>query len=286
MDNKNNLNDDFDTGISSNVFTVKSNIKLIDIFNNIIQKKATAIFNWIDCEINGKNNFSLSKDSSIIIVGSYLTGIGIAKLLAKNSYSNICLIDIYPHLSDLIDLAIASSLNDSEKEKINFSSDLSLINKSTDIFIDTTGFGGLNIEQSAEIKSKLFLIEDPVAEDNDFLLKTKNNIFQRADIANSDFKAILKTKGLNTKTSGTMTFSIEVLRRAITNALETEGVLYSACEMTFFEEIIFKEKDLNKFLELANLPALKVSTISLFDIDDLIKNSLNKINSEIINYKN
>ena len=37
-------------------------------------------------------------------------------------------------------------------------------------------FGGLTVEQSSEINAEVFLIEDPVAEDNDRLLKDKNNI--------------------------------------------------------------------------------------------------------------
>lgn len=49
---------------------------------------------------------------------------------------------------------------------------MELIN-SGDVVIDTTGFGGLTVEQSSEINAEVFLIEDPVAEDNDRLLKDK-----------------------------------------------------------------------------------------------------------------
>ena len=38
-------NQDYDTGISSEVFTVKSTIKLVDIFNLILEKKASAALN-------------------------------------------------------------------------------------------------------------------------------------------------------------------------------------------------------------------------------------------------
>ena len=38
-------NNDYDTGISSEVFTVKSNVRLIDIFNLILEKKANAVLN-------------------------------------------------------------------------------------------------------------------------------------------------------------------------------------------------------------------------------------------------
>ena len=39
---------DVDTGITSEVFTIKSETKLIDIFNNIINKKSEACLNYID----------------------------------------------------------------------------------------------------------------------------------------------------------------------------------------------------------------------------------------------
>ena len=65
--------------------------------------------------------------------------------------------------------------------------DLELI-KTGDVVIDTTGFGGLNVEQSSEINAEVFLIEDPVAEDNDSLLKDKNNIHERINAINASNK--------------------------------------------------------------------------------------------------
>lgn len=91
---------------------------------------------------------------------------------------------------------------------------MELIN-SGDVVIDTTGFGGLTVEQSSEINAEVFLIEDPVAEDNDRLLKDKNNIHKRINAVNAPNKAILKTKGIDTKTSGTMTLTIGVLTNAL-----------------------------------------------------------------------
>ena len=92
----------------------------------------------------------------------------------------------------------------------------------------------------------------------------------------------LITLGLNTKTSGTMTLTIDVLRQTMDNILKKEGVLYCACEMRFFEEIIFKENNIKKFLNISNSPAIKVSTISIFECDREIENILDKIHSKII----
>lgn len=260
---------DVDTGITSEVFTIKSETRLIDIFNNIINKKSEACLNYID-------NLNLDKNTKIVVVGTYFTGVGIVKKLSEK-YNNILLIDIYPHLKELLDTPIGGNY----KNSINFSTDLELI-KTGDVVIDTTGFGGLNVEQSSEINAEVFLIEDPVAEDNDSLLKDKNNIHERINAINASNKAILKTKGINTKTSGTMTLTIGVLTNALQESQKREGVLYSACEMGFFEEVIFKEKNIPKFVELVSKNAMKISTIDPFSCDDLIKTQLDKIESKMI----
>ena len=258
-----------DTGITSEVFTIKSETKLIDIFNNIINKKANACLSYID-------NLNLDKNTKIVVVGTYFTGIGIVKKLS-GKYNNILLIDIYPHLKELLDTNIGGDYSNS----IDFSTNLELI-KTGDVVIDTTGFGGLTTQQSSKIRAKAFLIENPVAEDNDNLLKNKNNIYERLSAVNAPNKAILKTKGINTKTSGTMTLAIGVLTNALNESQQKEGVLYSVCEMGFFEEVIFKKKNIGEFIKLVTTPAMKISTINPFSCDELISKQLDKIESKMI----
>lgn len=278
------INQDYDTGISSEVFTVKSNIKLIDIFNLILEKKANAVLNLFN---NLADKQTINKESSIIIVGTYFTGIAIAKYLSYNGFKNITIVDIYPHLEGFIDSNLGDPIDVNKsskgkfKENIEFSSELGLI-RSADAVIDTTGLGGIDESQSESIYTKVFLIEDPIAEDNDELLKNKNNIYSRVSLVNSYNKFILKTEGLNTKTSGTMTLTIDILRQSMNEILSREGVLYCSSEMTFFEEIIFKEKDLEKFFNLIESPVMKVSTIGPFDCDELIKGFIDEIHSEIL----
>ncbi len=260
---------DIDTGITSEVLTIKSETKLIDIFNEIISKKSEAVFNYIE-------RLNIPSNSKIVVIGTYFTGVGIVKKLSEK-YESILLIDIYPHLADLLDTELGGKL----KNIVNFSSNLDLI-YTGDIVIDTTGFGGINVEQSSKFDVEAFIIEDPIAEDNDELLKEKNNIQERLSAVKSKNKAILKTKGIDSKTSGTMTLTIGILNIVLNKCLEKEGVLYSACEMGFFEEVIFKEENIDKFIELVNVNALKVSTINPFNCDELIKEELNKINSKMI----
>ena len=281
-------NNDYDTGISSEVFTIKSKIRLIDIFNLILEKKAKSVL-----ELFNKLNYDgiINKKSSIVIIGTYFTGIAIAKHLSFNDFNDITIVDIYPHLEGLIDSKLGNPIiaEDINKEisfienfkNINFSSDLDLI-KNADAVIDTTGLGGINESQSETIFTKVFLIEDPIAEENDSLLKEKNNIYNRVNMVNSYNKYVLKTKGLNTKTSGTMTLAIDVLRQSMNSLLAKDGVLYCASEMTFYEEIIFKEKDLEKFFRLVELPVIKVSTILPFDCDFIINEFIDEIHSEIL----
>lgn len=272
--NNYNSNKNIDTGITSEVFTIKSNLLVLDIINQIIDMKSNAVIKWI----NSFNRNFIDKNDSVIVVGTYLTGIGIAKLLIKEGFVNITILDIYPHLESFVNSKIPYGI---ENYNINFSSDLNLLSDAA-IVIDTTGFGGLSKEYSAKINSKLFLIEDPVAEDNDILLKNKNNIYDRLVIVDSVHKAVLKTKGLNTKTSGTMTLLVNILNKSLNDINNYEGVLYSTCELSFFEEIIFKEKDIYKFLETIETNAVKVSTINLFDCDKVINNQIEKLDSFII----
>jgi len=286
----NNRNFEYETGITTHVLSLKSKSKVVDVINKIIQKKSIAIFNWVE-SIKNKNNIEIN---NIVIVGGYLTGIGIANLLS-NYYNDITIVDIYHYIQDLvrlykIDFNLDNSakiiknndLKESKQNTIKFSTDISLI-QNTDLLIDTTGLGGLNLDESKLINGKIFLIEDPIAEDNDYLLKEKNNINERLNSANTRFKGILKTKGLNTKTSGTMTFLIEVLRQSLDDCLKNNGVLYATGEIRFFEEVLFKKNNVPKFLQLINQPALIVSTIKPLNIDQILLNQINNINSQVIN---
>ncbi len=260
---------DIDTGITSEVLTIKSEVKLVDIFNEIIEKKSKAVYNYIE-------ELDIAADTRIVVIGTYFTGVGIVKKLSEK-YENILLIDIYPHLEGLLHTDLGGRLeNDAD-----FSSDLNLI-YSGDVVIDTTGFGGIDVAQSSKFDVDTFIIEDPVAEDNDELLAEKNNIHERLKAVKAKNKAVIKTKGIDTKTSGTMTLTIGVLTNLLNRFLEMPGVLYCACEMGFFEEVIFKQKDIARFIELTNVNAFKVSTINPFDLDEMIGEEINRINSEMI----
>ena len=79
-----------------------------------------------------------------------------------------------------------------------------------------------------------------------------------------------------------MTLTIGILTNLLNKFNEREGVLYCACEMGFYEEVIFKEKDIDKFIDQISVNAFKVSTINPFNLDELIRNEINKINTIMI----
>jgi hypothetical protein len=250
-------------GITEEVFTLYSGMMVGDIVNRIGDIKCDATLNWVE---------SLNVDvDETVIVGAYLTGMKLANRLKE--ISKVTVIDIHPILKSLLD------------KNITFTDDLNRIS-SADLVIDTTGLGGLSPETVMERVSSdvnIFLVEDPTSEGSDSNIMAKSNIMQRLDLANSNYKGIIKTSGLNTKTSGTMTLTIEVLRKSLESILKGNGVLYGVAGMNFYEGVLFKEKDCDKFLRLMQEPALITSSLQPLSSDDTLEMNLLKIKSWVDN---
>ena len=51
--------------------------------------------------------------------------------------------------------------------------------------------------------------------------------------------------------------------------------------MGFFEEVIFKEQNIAKFIKLVDKQALKISTIEPFNCDELIATEISKIKTDL-----
>ncbi|MCE5213702.1 MAG: DUF1188 domain-containing protein [Methanobacterium sp.] len=250
----------YQKGITSEVFTITSQIKVKALMDKIIKKKYYATSTWIK---------SLNVDiENTVIVGAYLTGSGFSKELKKTS--NVTLVDIYPHLENMLG------------KDVKFSQDIRVI-EDADLVIDTTGLGGLAPEMAELINANIFLVEDPTSDGSDELIKGKNNIMDRLKSATAHYKGILRTHGLNFKTSGTMTITMEILSKSLTDALKTPGALYGVAGMEFYEGILFKEKNVDKFLDLLKKPAITVSTLEPFSCDEIINKYMEKLDSQVEN---
>ena len=277
-----------ENGITSTVTTYYSSITIGDILNIIAQKKADAVIKWI-------NSLDYNMENPMI-VGTYLTGVFIALKLRENrSIQNIEVLDIYHHLGDLIKsfednskylseekLVNDKTHNNPHYKKILFSNDLSRLKKADALF-DTTGLGGLDIKHIKKLnKCKIFLTEDPSSDGSDNLIKDKNLTLTRLKSASAQYKARIFTSGLMSKTSGTMTLTMDVLRKSVEEVLKTNGVLYAVASLDFYEGILFKEKNTEKFLESVNRPAMVVSSINPVQIDKTIIKIIEKIKVEIL----
>lgn len=243
-------------GITSEVSTIKSRTTVKNLLERILGIKCSAVSNWIS---------SLDVDiEKTVIVGAYLTGIGLSMMLKK--ITDVTVVDIHPHLGNLVEM------------DVKFASEISVI-KDADLVIDTTGLGGLTPDIARNIQGEIFLVEDPTSDGSDVMIKGKSNIRDRLKRATTHHKGVLKTQGLNSKTSGTMTLTIEIIRKSLEDALRKPGVLYGVAGMEFYEGILFKEKNVNKFLDLTKKPALIISTLEPFSCDDIIRGYLDEVDS-------
>jgi len=232
-------------GITNSVLTIRSKTRVKDIINRILDVKCNAVINWV-------NSLSI-EISRVLIIGIYLTGTGLARRFSNKAIA----FDIYPHLSKLVN-------------KFGWV-------ENADLVIDTTGIGGI---KNLNVKTKAIVVEDPTSDGSDEIIK-RHDVSKRLESIDADYKGVLRTYGLGTKTSGTMTLTLEVLRKSAEDVISIDGVLYAVPAMDYYEGMIFHEKDVNKFLEAIKRPALTVSTLNIIDCDSAINKYLNRIESVV-----
>lgn len=250
-------------GITSTVKTIFSKTTVEDIIDAITDVKVNAIISYLE-----KNNI---EPKNTLIVGVYLTGAKIANYLVETN--PVTAVDIHPHLKFFL------------KPSVSFKNSLyELENSETfDLIIDTTGLGGLSLDEIKLLQSPtIFLAENPTSEGSDDLIKKIDATELRLNYFDAQYKGQLFSGGLNTKTSGTMTFTVEVLRNSMQDALQQEGVLYTTSSLDFYERILFQEKDISTFLKTIQRSALVISSLEEIDCDLIIEKNLKKITSTIL----
>ncbi len=250
-----------ETGITPTVRTLTSSMQVRDVLDAVAARKADAILSWIEQQ--------QIQPGCVLIFGTYMTGAAIANRLCNRANSTV--VDIYPHLSGLLNC------------RTDFFTDCGeLPSQEWDLIVDTTGLGGVEESVLTNFRARALLTEDPCSDGSDAEIRacsTRETILSRHT---APVKGLLQTYGLGTKTSGTMSLTHGVLARAVKEACRIPGVLYSTTTAGFSERILFREQNLLKFQESLNTPALVISTLGNADADELLRRSLSRIQTRII----
>ncbi len=279
-DNEISCSQNFETGITNTVTTSYSSLTIWNVIKSIAGKKSNAVNKWLD-------SLPIQIERPVI-AGTYLTGASLAqKLVQRPEINEVEVLDIYPHLKRLLSVSWNVESKNSESKhsrldninntKISFSTDLKHL-KTGDMVLDTTGLGGIDVNQIKELNlCKVFLAEDPSSDGSDDLIQSKNFTERRIKASSANHRASIFTSGMGSKTSGTMTLTMDVLRKSIDEVLKKEGVLYCVASLDFYERILFKEENTEKFLESLQRPAIVVSSLKPVDLDNILNEQLGKI---------
>lgn len=248
-------------GITHTVRTCTSKITVLNVIDRITSIKTGAVMAWLDREG--------CRPQDCLIIGAYLTGSGMANRLAGSS--RVTVLDIYPHLENLLNPAVSFTTNPCE-----------VTGQDWDFIFDTSGLGGISPEHLRRLScTGAFLVEDPTSDGSDALIRNTSRCQEVAGCIRAKKIGILHTGGLNAKTSGTMTLAMEVLRHAVAGSLREEGVLYSIAPLEFTERILFHEKDVGRFKQSLDRPALVVSSLREIDCNAFVQAGIEKVRSRI-----
>ncbi|MBE2900252.1 DUF1188 domain-containing protein [Methanothermobacter thermautotrophicus] len=244
-------------GITETVKTFFSSFTVGDIVRYISSLKSSAVTGWLE-EVR-------FKPENALIIGSYFTGAAISGVLD----CRVTVADINPQTRFLLG------------EGVDFQEGIHDLGGDWDLIVDTTGIGGVTPRDLSGLTAGAFIVEDPTSDGSDETIMGYNSTAERLEVVESDLKASLHTLGLGAKTSGTMTLTVEALRRSMADALECEGVLYATATLRFFERILFREKDPDGFLRALESPALTISSLKDISCDDILEGNLGLIRSEV-----
>ncbi|ENN95775.1 hypothetical protein J422_05933 [Methanocaldococcus villosus KIN24-T80] len=256
------------TGITENIKTLETKTRVIDVINSISKKKYNAMKMFLEGE----------EFKEAVVFGVYLWGNYVAQNI-KNFCDKVYLVDIYEFLKDLIpnDNIEFLTLNDFKlkliKDKIN-----------PDLVIDITGLGGIDPNFLKKFSPKIAIIEDPRGVFDPDIYEL-DNTYKRAYSINSEKVGILKTfrKAKISKTSGTMTLTIDTIVDASKEISSLDGVLYAIPNLKYYEGILFHNGNIKRFLLELSKPAIIISSINdvINEAEKIIENNLNLIYSFI-----
>ncbi|HIP34823.1 MAG TPA: DUF1188 domain-containing protein [Methanothermococcus okinawensis] len=253
-------------GITETVKTLESKTKVVDIIYSIVEEKTRAIKYFLEGE----------EFRETLIFGAYLCGNYIASSLLNDS-EKVILVDIYPHLKDIV-----RNNKDITFMDIN-SFNLALRNKklNPDLVIDLTGLGGLSPEVISNFDPEVLIVENPKGVYDREIFEVDNSL-ERLKVGKK--RGLLNTYRISriSKTSGTMTLTIDTILDACHEIRELEGILYVIPNLKYYEGILFHEKNVKKFMGEINTPAITVSCLDediYPKIDEILRRNMERVKS-------
>ncbi|AEH07004.1 DUF1188 domain-containing protein [Methanothermococcus okinawensis] len=258
-------------GITETVKTIKSKIKVKDIIYDIVEKKTNAIKYFLEGQ----------EFNQTIVFGAYLCGNYMAHALLKDS-DEVILVDVYPHLKDMI---VSEKITFMDSNKFNLALRNGKLNP--DLIVDITGIGGISPEILSKFNPEVLIVENPKCTYDKDIFEIDNSM----DRLNTGKKrGLLNTfrSSKVSKTSGTMTLTIDTVLDSCAEIKELDGVLYALPNLKYYEGILFHEKDAKKFIGEVNAPAITVSCLDEYiipEIDRILSKNMEKINSFVVKAK-
>jgi len=254
----------YEDGITPTVHTFFSRYLLQDLLDQITLKKTMAVLKWL--ETTGP------MPKTCLICGAYLTGARIANTLAKTA--KVTVIDQFPLVKNLLDpgITFTTSLYD-------------LPGGGWDFIMDTTGLGGVDPLMLNRFETpQIFVAEDPCSDGSDAVILKVNQCYRLVGSMASERKGVLCTNGLKTKTSGTMTLMVEIMRRSMEDATRLEGVLYSTGYWDHFERLLFRDQNYEEYKTKLMRSALIISSLTDINPDEVIQAHVSALSSTITDF--
>lgn len=252
-------------GITNTVKTIDSKIKIKDIISNIVEKKTNAIKYFLEGQ----------EFNQAIVFGAYLCGNYIAHSLTMDC-EEVILVDMYPHLKEMV---FNEKITFMDSSKFNLALRNGKLNP--DLIIDITGIGGISPEILSKFNPDVIIVETPKG-------TYDRNIFEVDDsldrLHHGKKKGLLNTfrSSRVSKTSGTMTLTIDTILDSCNEIKEFDGVLYALPNLKYYEGVLFHEKNAKKFISEVNTPAITVSCLDeglSTKIDETLLKNMERINS-------
>ncbi|NPA62535.1 MAG: DUF1188 domain-containing protein [Methanococci archaeon] len=248
-------------GITEMVKTIDTKTRVVDVINEIAKKKYHAIRDFLEGE----------EFKEVVIFGVYLWGNYTAQMISKCA-DKVYLVDIHefmkgfvPNNNNIKFLSLNEFKLKCMRKEVN-----------PDLIIDLTGLGGLDKDFLSKFTPEVFIVEDPRGVFDVDIYEADDTYDRISPFINNAKIGILKTyrKARVSKTSGTMTLTIDTIVDASREITALDGVLYAIPNLRYYEGILFHENDTHKFLSEISQPAITISTLN--DVLDKAEKILSK----------